>query len=926
MDGDFLELLRVSKVAESETKITHWSHLEPRAGYNIQSHNISGFWTGYCQTITQDDERRLYLAEKPNDIIPIISRISLSFEQNEDRQSIDEIPEKFLNYLIYAFQQAMSEYLQLDDEENYMCLVVKSREPYERNNHLIVEFLIKFPYCRVDGTFQMRFLRPRVIKILREKNVLSKLLYEPVQTWEDILDTFITKNPWILYGSYPSKNHPGYDFIRIYPMIKEGDLETGEIEEPTLEDVFRFEDHIDVKNGLISPSLFEDNPDVYYWLPLFFSLKYNDKECIILKKTSSGQTTPRASGTGNLGSSHTVFIDNLESLYVEFLSHLLPLINRDRLNNRYEWEIIGKAIYNIYEGSDEGFSIWFRLKNGEDENFCRNKYEDFKNNNCISLKTIAWMAREDSVEEYNTWHSGLYNKLIEQAFNLTHHDVALAVYSVYWLDHISASVERKKWYKYVNHRWHIDEKAISLNRKLSQDFCRKIELLRASYSSQILLSQSKDEKTLLEKKISDTINLIMKLKNVAYKSSIIKECINFFHPIILCGHQYEFSNFADTNYTLMGIKNGVIEIYDNKAIIRSGRPEDYLTRYSITSWEPDLNWDHFQVKECLKWMSQIFVELPLREYFLKLAASCLYGRNTPKKFWIMTGEGNNSKSKLKILFETTFGPYCANLPCSAITSKRSSSNTPTPELAQLKNARIGFLQEPDNDESIKTGRVKEFTGGDSFFARFLNENGGTIDVTFKMFLMCNGIPPIPHSDKAMDDRIAILPFLSTWVNDAPETEEEQIRTRRFKRDNNFDEKIKQMGSAFLFILTQYYPRFISEGLDEPEEMKKEKEAYCRDNDSYQQFIDERLEKVIDLNTGHLDRTIKLSYQALRIEFQNWYKENFPGKEIPPTTVIKQQFETNARLGKQVQKAWTGIRFKNLTNADSIPTAAFVART
>ncbi|OMH85869.1 putative helicase [Zancudomyces culisetae] len=77
---------------------------------------------------------------------------------------------------------------------------------------------------------------------------------------------------------------------------------------------------------------------------------------------------------------------------------------------------------------------------------------------------------------------------------------------------------------------------------------------------------------------------------------------------------------------------------------------------------------------------------------------------------VWLGKGSNGKSMLMKLVEKAFGEYFCKLPSNVLTSKKSISSAPTPELALLDGTRIAVVQEPDLNESINHGTVKELTG------------------------------------------------------------------------------------------------------------------------------------------------------------------------------------------------------------------------
>jgi len=206
--------------------------------------------------------------------------------------------------------------------------------------------------------------------------------------------------------------------------------------------------------------------------------------------------------------------------------------------------------------------------------------------------------------------------------------------------------------------------------------------------------------------------------------------------------------------------------------------------------------------------------------------------------------------------------------------------------------------------------LKELTGGDSFFARLLHENGGEVQAMFKLILMCNKIPPIPTGGKAVKTRTRIIPFLSTWVNNPPESENEQFELRLFKKDPFFDRQIPNLAKAFLWVLVQYYPKYIEEGLNEPNIIQQATSQYWQENDIYQQFINESIIRAMT-DDGNPDLSATLSHSEIYREFKFWFKESFPGSKCPDSPTAKIEFIN--KLGKQHKKRWCGIRLNQHDN-------------
>ena len=114
-----------------------------------------------------------------------------------------------------------------------------------------------------------------------------------------------------------------------------------------------------------------------------------------------------------------------------------------------------------------------------------------------------------------------------------------------------------------------------------------------------------------------------------------------------------------------------------------------------------------EINDVKTFMSQVLPIKPVRDYMYRLLSSFVCGKVKEQKFHIWTGCGGNGKSKLIELFRMGFGDYCCTLPVSLLTQKRGRAEGATPALAQTKGKRFACLQEPEGDETINVGLMKE---------------------------------------------------------------------------------------------------------------------------------------------------------------------------------------------------------------------------
>lgn len=888
---------------------THLSMYGPHERWNIAQNKLAEFWRGYCDIVYQGNGN-YSLAERPQEHMPVIYECKLQFDGLNTETSI-LYDEDFLIAMVYCAQQIILESLQVSDQYGELiCIVLEAERHWVEENLLTTQFRLQFPYCKTDVPTQLRILRPRFIQRLRTLNVFSRLPCQPTKDWEQIIDPINLQQPILMYKSTSQPDRPKLVLNYIFGPIAHEQYESGEYEHLELEDVFRPTNHLHFQQDLISPAIFNDQEDIHYWIPFFTSVNYWTK--VTLPKpdllSTSASTLPSPASTT---SSFKFGFHGTEEDPIDIAERLLPMLSRERVERDHYWLDVGKALYTSDKGGIRGLNLWIGFTeqaNIHTRKECEDLYPNFRDNNYITIKTLAWYAKEDSPEAYNAWHKAWCLPAMENALSLLHEDVAAAVYRVYWLDYIAASMDQKQWYVFRGHRWVKLDQGVELRKELSGAFLQRYVEIRTTMSQRVQESADDKDRDFGNVLIKKVCELIKKLKTVTFKTNIMRAVMEYFHD-------ENFLRIIDTNPDLLGMLDCVIDVSGKQAIARPGKPEDYISLCTGLPYLRHLTWEAPLVKKLMTWMRQIFVDDDLRHYFLKMSASCLKGKNADKIFPIWTGEGDNSKSMLVKLFEACFGVYCIKFPTSTLTGKRSQSSAPTPEMARSKSTRVAFLQEPDDDEVIRGGLLKELTGGDSFFARYLHDNGGEVQAMFKLILMCNKVPSIPTGGKAVKNRTRIIPFLSTWVVNPPPTEEEQYSRRLFKMDPFFDRQIPDLAKAFMWVLVEYYPKYISEGLQEPAIIAQATENYWQDNDIYQQFITEYIVRATRPNpeTGELepDTNATLTHGDVYREFKNWFRESFPGAKCPDSPTVK--LELVARLGKQQNRRWTGIRLAQRDN-------------
>ncbi|GIW70075.1 MAG: hypothetical protein KatS3mg101_0822 [Patescibacteria group bacterium] len=829
---------------------------------------LGEFFSSFCELTYQDELKETMIFDDEDDEFPLPSNpyeFNFSLLGHSLSEIItDKLPvmihlilkDEYDKFLIVRLGSMIQNILmqKLNVSKNNLILFVEESRGYKIGRDIYFNVNFIFPYCHVN----VDYLKEVITKEVKH-SLMSFLPFD----WEIIqIENYVP----MYRGKFDPKHAP-CRLTSIYGVI---DNVYNPKEYKLSRNIFIPENYQFIYKKLISSSFLETNGDLYYWYPLLRSIHF-----------WSGETTVRevVPNSPTASFDEDVTHDNPKTM----LKYLLPLISKTRINQIHFWKEIGQCIYNIHNGSDEGFRL-FRLISSKFADNCRDYYYSL-NPNHLTIKTIGWYARRDSPREYETWHKNWYKKSLLDALTLIHDDVADAVYRVLWLDHIWAG--GKRWYRFDNNRLVEQSEAVDLRRDMKEKVVRCYKELRKRFQDMSSNTDSPSEERQSEQYIKEITKLIEKMGNHNWKSTIVKACQQYFEV-------KDFDKYRDADPTKTGWSNCVIVCTEDKAFPTEGKLEDFITKSTKIPFRTDYSWESKHVVEVMKWIRQIFHDEELIHYMLKDFSSFLYGKNSEKILRCWCGDGNNSKTMLSKLVQLTLGDYAVDLPPSILTGK-SSANGPSPELAQTKGAKVGFVPETENEEKIKEGTVKRLTGNDKLFARFCYDNGSSFDISIKVVILCNRIPEFTTVSKALINRFVYVPFLSTWTDDAPDDEEEQFEQRRFKLDPFFDSRLDELAQAFGWILVNYYSFYKKEGLTKPRAIVEYTEKHWEENDPIRRFVKEKITKG--------DKSFSCTY--LYNVFKTWYCQNFPNYPMISRPNFKNALEDH--IGKPCSNGrWKGF--------------------
>ena len=424
--------------------------------------------------------------------------------------------------------------------------------------------------------------------------------------------------------------------------------------------------------------------------------------------------------------------------------------------------------------------------------------------------------------------------LVEQARNGTSGRLAHLAMHLMKKDFIC--IQRRKWYKFSEHKWCEISGAPSMD--AMEILAKAIRAWYDAAEEELHRMNAEEERTAEEQyhleNLMRDLNKEKEKRLAAIEDTTVRGKIMRDLEDLMDGYTKNIT--FDGKPYLLCFTNGVYDLLHDA--IRPGLPEDYLT-IGVPYALPDVSDPEIEEKLDALLMS-ILPDGDLREYVLRTLSTCLEGVNRHEQYWTWQGTGRNGKGILKDLMQHTLGEDLCKFPQpTIITSKRCQSSQASPELVDLKGARAVFLSEPCVGEKIKSATLREMTGNDKTRLRGLYGSQETISPNFTLFLLCNGRPEMDAPDTdAVWNRERGVRFRHKFVENPRLPHERQM-------DKELKQKLPEYAPYFMLQLLRVYRRYRESGyeLETPPQVHEVSNEYRLENNPVEKFFREQIVRV-----------------------------------------------------------------------------------
>lgn len=907
------EYIEKRKVDYGDKSLTHqwWDNIS-NVNFKIKDEEYDEFVEIYGKELKRE-KKILHVMEQPKDIGPLCLDFDLKQTSPERTIGIDEIM-----HIISIVNNITAKYYAIKNKTALESYVFMKKEPFLDKTKLLYSDGFHLQYPNLILNVADRFLiysesRKEIIRQDLFSNIYSVLAnVKKIRNQDDsdeqnsdsddenkICDYYklsekekekindeifdpcvIIKNKWFMYGS--GKNIKGD--INLYQLKYIFDHNIDEIEDiPRTRELVKIlsirkksnnDNVINPKESIEYKKIIEEIKNKYMKKPFekfevnkLFKTQDIDEQSTIEAKTN--EKIVKLMGQNQ-------FAPTTQD-EVQYAKKLVKLLSKNRAIPYNDWITVGWALYNISPTLLPEFLEFSKLAGKKyDEQGCLKVWDDCSRryeNSGYSIPSLVRWVKEDNMDGYKKLLREKINAMLDKGDIKTDFDVACILKEIYRYDYKCSSIQKGVWWQFDSHRWNRIECGHTFSVKMSTDVALEFAKLHADLMN-LSLQEVGQKADILQRRCKDIQTLIFNLKKGPFKERILKECSYLFY-------EKDFESKLDQNNYLVGFTNGVYDL--NNRIFRKGSPDDLIGKSVGYAYKEFSKTDSI-IKDIEKFIESVQPEKDMRDYLMAYCASFLEGSNKDQKFMIWTGSGMNGKGSLIDLLDNTFNGdsdgYFGTLPPTVLTQKRGSSSSATPELADKFGKRIITFQEPEGDDKIHVGFMKNLTGQDKIEARPLYGDPFQYTPQFKLLLACNHLPNIPSDDGGTWRRIRVIDFFIKFTSN-PQNKNER------KSDPKLREKIKKWNQGFMWLLiNEYYPIYVdNEGLEklEPERVKLSTNKYKADSNVIMEFFNEGLEK---------DSESTILVNDIYEMFKGWYTNSYNDKKPLPRKKLIEYFENN----------------------------------
>jgi len=930
--NEILDSLKVNK-STKEKPITHT--LINGGKYHIPQNQLTRFYKKIIKNCIVNGEQ-IQLVEKMGDYHPFVIDIDIKYNTELKQREYNDVTIKEI--ITFAWGK-LSDLLDLSDKSKFGEIwVMEKEQPYPclTNKKFKYKDGIHFAFPNIIIKKQTY---KKCIEIMKKEKQIEKIFDETCEITPDNEENTLFDgcfSSWQPYGC-SKKNETPYKLTKVF-TIDDTDLP------------------VQLENDIFE-SCYNDNLKIIETMSMCYRKKETIQYLDPLNDVIQNGFKNTASSNNNVNLMNQnddiygqYFIDNnnivnpfklVEEEELKLVKNLVKCLSKERSEDYGKWFDVALCLHNI--NKDQLLEDWKEFSkqcSSYSENECNNKWRSINDTNSgvrLGIGSLMFWAKNDNEQGYyKAKNESLSTYMDRSARGGAEADylVAKVIHEYYKDEFISVNI-KDEWFHFNGVRWERTVEGTILKTRIHNDIYNLYYEYQAIYKTkqneQYQKLRDSDDPDDQERAIAvnegksgygkmhnNVMYIQTKLLQGNYVNGLMKNVRDLFY-------RKDIMEKFDTDNDLLGFDNGIYDLKNN--VFREGRPEDYITmttKVSLPVESADLpiqlddlienfkkmdNYDIFY-DDMVDFITKIVPVPAVRDYSLRFLSKLLSGDNRDEGFYIWTGTGGNGKSKLIDLMGMCMGDYICNLPIALLTQKRKASGAASPEMAVTKGKRLCVMQEPDVNETLNVGQMKEITGNDKIQARGLYKEPFEFTPQFKLIMMCNDLPNIPSNDDGTWRRIEAVDFVARFIDDPDDISEEQ---HRYMKDKNIKNKIPMWVIPFYSLLLPQWRLYDKEGIEVPDEVNAKTNSYRNESDIVGQWITEQCETIDnEIAADGITESAPSELKYLYSEFKDWCEdEDFAKNVIPEKNKFRdalKKWQSKSKYGLKIGKK--GEKFPN----------------
>lgn len=624
-----------------------------------------------------------------------------------------------------------------------------------------------------------------------------------------LIDGFdsISSNPWLIYGQH--KNSYSGTYVAAYVSRANGE-KVDPVVYYSMKPVYDFEENLVVPNATCS--------NIYPYVFSIYSVRMSGSS--LLPTVPKPVRIEMDQITEDIDV-HTQRTYEEDCKIYDQLVALMPMLSTERSDDRQSWLLCGWALHRLgYTSlsSDQYLTLWLDFSERSskyDEDICHELWTNMDAKNCrVKLGSIHYWAKTDSPEAYLAWKLDQSQETIRESYDGDQLSLA-SVFSTLYGDRIRIPNECSSEY----YEWDSKKRLWISHHKNAMPQTIGAVLIPfykdMMYRLMDECDDDEDQQTFEAKQRQVKVNLIQKLIHRLGGANFLVGIRNLLTKDVHPDFTTEVINRCTNELPILDGK--VIDL--RTLMVRERTINDYWSfECPVTFLGEDAN---------LEIVKKFFSEITrgdeaLIAYLHRYCGYLLTGEISERDMMIMWGKGCNGKTSLINIINNILGPFSVALSDDVMMKK--DSRGATPELMNLKDARVGVLPESDKEEELNSKRIKALTGNDVISARPLYGSPIEFKTQAKFLWATNHKPKINTEDQAILDRIKLVPFLATFAH---------TRANTYYIKHLQEDKLSEFFTWFCIGAAEWYA---GDNLVPCSVMTEAKEEYIGDNDVLSQFI------------------------------------------------------------------------------------------